>query len=321
MGRKEAALPGSSAAPDHGGGMPLFKACLLSLQLLMGPSLAVASVFLSFRDCSHFFHKRTPPLVVHGASLKSICQRFRDKARYATLYDGGRRLALYSAYVFKKSDGQGRADTPWMYEPQLVSEDGGDNMRELPLSDDALALEDSQAVLEDYTDAAGYERGPLNPDQHQAEPDDKSSTYTLTNVVPLATAFLDACWNPYLDAIRRRLNNFCHGNSYVVTGATVSGSAALWRERRERVAIPKHLWLAYCCPWFDRNSPHEVRFMFPSYGSYALNQATGNEVVEVPLKDLESFLTHQTDVDHDLAVFPKGCLAEDLFKRGKRQNP
>ena len=119
MGRKEAALPGSSVAPDHGGGMPLFKACLLSLQLLMGPSLAVASVFLSFRDCSHFFHKRTPPLGVHGASLKSICQRFRDKARYATLYDGGRRLALYSAYVFKKSDGQGRADTPWMYEPQV----------------------------------------------------------------------------------------------------------------------------------------------------------------------------------------------------------
>ncbi|CAL8326697.1 unnamed protein product [Lota lota] len=282
--------------------------------------LTAASVFVSFRDCSHFFHMRTPPVGIRGASLKSICQRFRDKARYATLYDSGRRLALYSAYVFKKSDGQGRVDTPWMFEPQLVSEDSGDNMRELPLNDDTPSLEESQAVLDDYTDAIGYERGPLNPDQHQAELDDKSSTYTLTNVVPQVTDFLDTSWNPYLDAVRRRLNNFCHGQSYVVTGTTVSGSA-LWREKKERVAIPKHLWLAYCCPWFDRNSPHEVRFMFPSYGSYALNQPTGHDVAEVPIKDLESFLKRQTDIDHDLAVFPKGCVAENLFKRGKRQNP
>ncbi|KAG7250981.1 hypothetical protein CRUP_024056, partial [Coryphaenoides rupestris] len=179
-----------------------------------------ASVFASFRDCSHFFHTHAPPVGIRGAagaSLKSICQRFRDKARYATMYDGDRRLALYSAY-------------------------------------------ESQAVLEDYTDAIGYERGPLNPDQHQAEPDDKSSTYTLTNAVPQSTDFLDTSWNPYLDVVRRRLNNFCHGRSYVVTGVTVSTSGtglALWREKRQRVAIPKHLWLAYCCPWFDRNSPHK----------------------------------------------------------------
>lgn len=80
-------------------------------------------MFASFRDCSHFFHTHAPPVGIRGAagaSLKSICQRFRDKARYATLYDADRRLALYSAYVFKKSDGQGRADTPWMYEPQVI---------------------------------------------------------------------------------------------------------------------------------------------------------------------------------------------------------
>lgn len=56
-----------------------------------------------------------------GSSLRRICQRYANEARYATLYDGARRLPLYSAYIFKKSDGKRRMDTPWMYEPQVES--------------------------------------------------------------------------------------------------------------------------------------------------------------------------------------------------------
>lgn len=188
-------------------------------------------------------------------------------------------------------------------------------MRPLPLSEDSPPLiEDSQAVLDDYTDAVIYKRGPLNPDIHQADPDDKSSTYTLTNVAPLITHFLDTSWNPYLDIIRRRLNNFCHGNSFMVTGVTVSG-ATIQRDNRDRLTIPKHLWLAYCCPWFDRNSPYEVRFMFPSYGGYALNEQTGFSVVEVPLKTLETFLKSQTGADSAVTIFYKGCLSENRLKK------
>lgn len=192
-------------------------------------------------------------------------------------------------------------------------------MRVLPLSDDTDPLiEESQAVFEDYADAVEYRRGPLNPDQHQAEPDDKSSTYTLTNVVPLVPDFLDTSWSPYLNVIRRRLNNFCHGKSFMVTGVTVSG-ATIRRGNKGRLAIPKHLWLAYCCPQFDRNSPYEVRFMFPSYGGYALNEPTGHSVVEVPLKTLESFLKSQTDMDSNLAIFYKGCVSENLLKKRRRE--
>uniref|UniRef100_A0A667XKN9 Si:dkey-85k7.11 n=1 Tax=Myripristis murdjan TaxID=586833 RepID=A0A667XKN9_9TELE len=168
-----------------------------------------ASVSKNFKDCSHFFYMQTPPAGIRETNLRRICQRYKDKPRYATLYDGSRRLPLYSAYIFKKTDGKRRMDTPWMYEPQLVSDDESGNMRALPLSDDTHPLiEESQAVFEDYTDAVEYERGSLNPDQHQAEPDDKSSTYTLTNVVPLITDFLETSWNPYLNTVRRRLNNF-----------------------------------------------------------------------------------------------------------------
>ncbi|KAI3376560.1 hypothetical protein L3Q82_017013 [Scortum barcoo] len=295
--------------------MHMLCTCVLFFSLLVVSLLVDASVSNSFKDCSHFFYMQTPPVGMRGTSLKRICQKYAEKLRYATLYDSSRRLPLYSAYIFQKSDGKRRMDTPWMYEPQLVSDDESGNMRALPLTDDTPPLiEDSQAVLEDYTDAVEYRRGPLNPDLHQSEPNDKSSTYTLTNVVPFIPDFLDYSWNPYLDIIRRRLNNFCHGKSFMVTGVTVSG-ATIQRDNRYRLAIPKHLWLAYCCPRFDRNSPYEVRFMFPSYGGYALNERTDNSVVEVPLKTLESFLKSQTDIDNDLTIFFKGCVSENTFKK------
>ncbi|KAG8006264.1 Endonuclease domain-containing 1 protein [Nibea albiflora] len=283
--------------------------------LLMASPLVSASVLNSFKDCSHFFYMQTPPVGIKGTSPRKICQKFADNLRFATLYDSSRRLPLYSAYIFKKTDGKRRIDTPWMYEPQLVSDNESGNMRALPLTEDTPPLiEDSQAVLEDYTDAVEYRRSPLNPDLFQSEPDDKSSTYTLTNVVPLFTDFLDASWYPYLDTIRRRLNNFCHGKSFMVTGVTISG-ATIKRDNKDRLAIPKHMWLAYCCPHFDRNSPYEVRFMFPSYGGYGLNEQTDHSVVEVPLKTLESFLKSQTDTDSDLTIFYKGCVSENIFKK------
>lgn len=188
-------------------------------------------------------------------------------------------------------------------------------MQAIPLNDDTPPLiQDSQAVLEDYTDAVDYRRGPLNPDLHQSDPGDKSSTYTLTNVVPLIADFLEKTWNPYLDVIRRRLNNFCHGTAFVVTGVTVLATS-IQRDNRERLAIPGHIWLAYCCPRFDRNSPYEVRFMFPSYGGYAPNEGAEHAVAEVPLKTLESFLKRQTDADGDVTLFSKGCVSENSFRK------
>jgi len=98
--------------------MHLLCTCIL-FSLLMVSRLVSATVSNSFKDCSHFFYMQTPPTGIRGASLKRICQKFADKLRYATLYDSRRHLPLYSAYVFKKSDGKRRVDTPWMYEPQV----------------------------------------------------------------------------------------------------------------------------------------------------------------------------------------------------------
>lgn len=99
--------------------MHLLCTSFLSFSLLAASTLVSASVLDSFKDCSHFFYMHTPPAGMRGSDLRMVCQRYADKLRYATLYDSSRRLPLYSAYIFQKSDGTRRMDTPWMYEPQV----------------------------------------------------------------------------------------------------------------------------------------------------------------------------------------------------------
>lgn len=101
--------------------MASFKNSLFILFLLSLWHLADSTVSDSFKECSEFFYRHTAPMGIRGRNLKRICQRYGDKLRYATLYDSSRRIALYSAYSFKKSDGQRRMDTPWMYEPQVYA--------------------------------------------------------------------------------------------------------------------------------------------------------------------------------------------------------
>lgn len=101
--------------------MFLFGTCLLYFVLLMASTLVSATVSNSFRYCIHFFYMQTPPVGIRGTSLRKICQKYKDTLHYATLYDSSQRLPLYSAYVFKKSDGKRKMDTPWMYEPQVIS--------------------------------------------------------------------------------------------------------------------------------------------------------------------------------------------------------
>ncbi|XP_048092486.1 endonuclease domain-containing 1 protein [Alosa alosa] len=296
--------------------MPLWWLSLLALHLSVGVRLAGAAVSDSFKECSQFFYMRTAPTGIRGGSLRRICQRYDDKPRYATLYDARHRSAVFSAYTFKKTDGRSRMDTPWMYEPQLASANENGNMRTLALSDDADPLiEESQALLTDYTDAVEYERGPLNPDQHQSSSPDKASTYTLTNVVPLIVDFLEGPWTTYTHVVRRRLNNFCLGPAYVVTGVTVSG-LSIHRGKETRLAVPNQVWSAYCCPRYDRNAPYEVRFMFPTYAAYGLNQG-GQAVLEVPLKTLESLLKNHMGMESDLALFHRDCVSENTAKKKK----
>lgn len=168
-------------------------------------------------------------------------------------------------------------------------------------------FEDVQAVLDDYINAIHYERGTLNPDEHQNEPDDKASTYTLTNVVPMSPNVNNRVWNDQEHVIRKRLNNYCLGKAYVVTGVTTSGMM-IHRENVNRIAVPTYLWSAYCCVNFDRNAPFTQRYKFPSFAHYSLNEEKNNEVVEVPVTKLKEFLKRTTFVNQNFQIFVGDCM-------------
>ncbi len=172
-----------------------------------------------------------------------------------------------------------------------------------------MNFEDAQAVLEDYTNAILYERGTLNPDEHQVEPDDKASTYTLTNVVPVVPDFSNRVWNKQEDVIRKRLNNYCRGTAYIITGITTSGKM-IRRQNINRIAVPTHLWSAYCCVDYDHNAPFEERYKFPSYAHYGLNAAEDNEVMEVSVEKLKEFLKRTTFVGQNFQIFVGDCVPQ-----------
>lgn len=168
-------------------------------------------------------------------------------------------------------------------------------------------FEDVQAILDDYINAIHYERGTLNPDEHQNELDDKASTYTLTNVVPMSPNVNNRVWNDQEHVIRKRLNNYCLGKAYIVTGVTTSGMM-IHRENMNRIAVPTYLWSAYCCIKFDHNAPFTERYKFPSFAHYTLNEEENNNVVEVHVTKLKEFLKRTTFVNQNFQIFVGDCM-------------
>ncbi|KAM3870167.1 endonuclease domain-containing 1 protein-like [Diretmus argenteus] len=249
----------------------------------------------------------TPPQGLQHLSFKKICQYYKGKPRFVTLYDTFDHIPVYSAYTFKRSDGSKKVDVPWMYEPQLSTVSGSNDMEPFPQAEIHRSFEDAQAVLDDYSDTVIFERGQLNPDEHQANPDDKAATYTLTNVVPQVREFNIGPWKYHEHIIRRRLNNYCHGTAYVVTGVTTSGNT-IRRHNINRVGIPTYLWSAYCCINFDRNAPYEQRSKFPAFASHGLNDKENNNVQEMSVQQLEDFLKKVTYVSKSFQIFYDNCV-------------
>lgn len=180
-------------------------------------------------------------------------------------------------------------------------------MQNFPPEDVHRGFEDSQAVLEDYSNTVIYERGQLNPDEHQAQPDDKAATYTMTNVVPQVREFNIGPWKDHENTIRRRLNNYCRGTAYVVTGVTTSGHT-IRRQNINRLGIPTYLWSAYCCTDFDHNAPYDERAKFPAFASHGLNDRETNNVQEISVQQLEDFLKKVTYVGKSFQMFYDNCV-------------
>ena len=94
---------------------------LQMLLLLQGGQAAVVGDLNHVQHCKDFLYMGTPPRgYLHSDSFKNICQQYEDQPRYVTLYDARRHIPIYSAYTFKKSNGEKTVDSPWMFEPQVT---------------------------------------------------------------------------------------------------------------------------------------------------------------------------------------------------------
>ncbi|XP_035520375.1 endonuclease domain-containing 1 protein-like [Morone saxatilis] len=257
-------------------------------------------------ECKQFLYMGTLPRGLEEQPFKKICQFYEGNPRFVTLYDTFNHIPVYSAYIFKRSDGSKKVDVPWMYEPQLSTVSGSREMQQFPSEYVHKSFEDAQAVLDDYSDSVIFERGQLNPDEHQANPDDKASTYTLTNVVPQVREFNIGPWKNHEHTIRRRLNNYCRGTAYVITGVTTSGHT-IRRHNINRLGIPTYLWSAYCCIDFDHNAPYSERSKFPAFAANGLNDRENVKVQEMTVQQLEDFLKRVTYVGSSFQLFYDNC--------------
>lgn len=92
---------------------------MLTCVFLQEVRAGVVGDFNHAERCKDFLFMGTPPRGYLGSSFKKICQRYEDKPCYVTLYDPQKHIPIYSAYTFKKSDGEKQVDFPWMFEPQV----------------------------------------------------------------------------------------------------------------------------------------------------------------------------------------------------------
>nr|XP_046262419.1 endonuclease domain-containing 1 protein-like [Scatophagus argus]XP_046262420.1 endonuclease domain-containing 1 protein-like [Scatophagus argus] len=230
-----------------------------------------------FSKCLGFFYNENPPEGFSASQYQPICQRYKNRYRFASLYDRQRRAPLYSAYILSPAEGK-RPNTPWMYEPQLPFSRASPEMKVFHTPVDQNVIE-SQAVLQDYKNSS-YTKGHLNPSMHQKTKDDRKATFTLTNIVPQQKGSNGGPWNILENEMLNRFKNFCNGSMYVITGVLPYNSEPRWINNR--VSVPEYMWSAYCCPSYNTSHPESQMPFFPTYAAVGRNDCnSGPEIVPV----------------------------------------
>ncbi|XP_027034354.2 endonuclease domain-containing 1 protein-like [Tachysurus fulvidraco] len=233
---------------------------LLALVLLLSSfsSLTVMEVVKSFKNvCSDFFiHTANDiiiPTIFPGHQYKMICQRWKDKYRFATVYDTVRRIPVYSAYTFLQAGTTVRRNS-WKFEPQLENIKKYKDKKEMIVSPTKKGQIVNQAVNSDYSDTV-FTRGHLFPCQFAADQDQADSTFTLTNAAP-QTQSSNQNWDKCVETpMLNEINQDCILNqnhqAYIVTGVVPGKNwipiTRKGKEYQKGINIPSHFWSAYCC--------------------------------------------------------------------------
>lgn len=226
-----------------------------------------------FTPCLHFFYKWWPP---KGLTGTPICQRYCNQYRFASLYSRARRSPWFSAYIYSAPQGK-RPSASWKFEPQLTYSGADGNMIPFPPGPLDPNVVESQAVQPDYINST-YSRGHLNPSLHHQTHDDRSASFTLTNVVPQKAGSNDGPWEVLEQSVNQTLEAFCLGEAYIVTGVIPYRDEEHWL-KDHRVAVPEYLWSAYCCPSYNKSLPKELEGAFPTYAAIGRNDRSSTEEI------------------------------------------
>ncbi|NWX18823.1 ENDD1 protein, partial [Aegotheles bennettii] len=270
---------------------------LLLLQVLASCLwLAHGEVVTSFQNsCPQFFFRKTPPNeALEPESPAWICQDYNNQYYFATLYDRDLRIPVYSAYLYQP--GSGKRPNTWLVEPQLMGQSYPKTMqKEWTLLNhynvSVEQLSKSQAILQDYKNLTGLNRGHLNPNGHHNSSSSRIATFTLTNIVPQDSRLNGGAWNNYEQQTMIRRTQGCKA-TYVVVGA-VPGNNYI---AKGRVNKPSHMWSSACCE-VDNNQRK-------SWAVIAENDK--NEVELLTLGELEDRLT-QLYGRGQVSLFDSAC--------------
>ncbi|XP_035240419.1 endonuclease domain-containing 1 protein-like isoform X1 [Anguilla anguilla] len=222
--------------------------CFLVLAHLPPLRGEVVGSFQDVPDCLDFFYEGwVPEWGAANPNAARLCQRLNNRYHFATLYDTSNRIAIYSAYLFQTKDNKS-TENEWCIEPQLVNMSWEKDMKdEKDLKGDKdkvnVYFGERQALDEDYLKSK-YDRGHLNPKQHQSG-DSRQATFTLTNVVPQNRNLNNGNWSKYETDLQINLTR-CW-KAYVLVGAIPSNNTWIGMNNTKRVNVPKYIWNAYCC--------------------------------------------------------------------------
>ncbi|XP_010865760.2 endonuclease domain-containing 1 protein-like [Esox lucius] len=314
----------------------LFLVCL-GLLSLWGVRGEVAP---NFNNCKEFFFRETPvsglnialPTPVepntqkltnpekclsayNAASPAYICQIYNNQYYFATLYDRGRRIPLYSAYKMDIKGEPEREGSIVNYEPQLVHPELSKNQRKkkeclteiknynnIPSNDckesfpqyrQTYKLGWSQALDDNF---GTYDRGHLNPAGHHGKGDASQATMTFTNVAPQNPKMNQVQWNQYEQKLKNDLSQGC-SNMYVVTGVVPSTT---WVDQNQRVNVPSHYWNAFCC---TDNNDKPLR----SGGALCPNTDEGVVTEYNTVADLQNVLGNDMSFGSNFNIFFNRC--------------
>ncbi|KAM4035719.1 endonuclease domain-containing 1 protein-like [Anomaloglossus baeobatrachus] len=259
---------------------------LLIISLILAVAIGTqARVNNDFNNCPEYFYRAHVPSGFQGiaksdlfdrkklpdginvndlSSPAYICQTFDGSNRFATLYDRGRRMPLYSAYIMdvkaSESEKNCKRVNTFRVEPQLAYRGVTENMELVTDAKSGLQkynwdkkigerkeenrpmylLRTSQALDYDYGNTT-YDRGHLNPcGHHTVSRDEYKATFTLTNAVPMLPE-INQVWSVYENEMINMLTDQKE-EIYVITGI-VPGNVPI---KEGGLSAPTHVWNAYC---------------------------------------------------------------------------